>query len=118
MAILLGATIAALAAGCSDDPGDEVVATYGDGSTATVASATAHELRMAGIAMEVVFTNQSAYDGDAMFAELDSGDGRLYPQIDLDVVVASGDDFCVEGGKGGYLQHIARGEFSPQDGGC
>lgn len=116
--IVLGAMIAVLVAGCGSDPGEEVVATFSDGSTATVAAATDHELRMAAIAMETVYTNQNSYDGTAMFAQLDSGDGRLYPEIDLDVVVATGDDFCVEGGKGGYAKHVRRGELRPQDGGC
>jgi hypothetical protein len=117
-AILLGAMIAVIAAGCGSGPGEEVVATFDDGSTATVANATDHELRTAAIAMETVYTVRGAYDGEAMFDQLDSGDGRLYPEIDLDVVVATGDDYCVEGGAGGYLKHVQRGELTPQDGGC
>lgn len=118
MVVVVGMVTSVLATGCGGGPGEEVIATFGDGSTATVASATDHELRMAAIAMETVYTNQGTYDGPGMFAQMDSGDGRLYPEIDLDVAVATADDFCVEGGKDGYVQHVSRSELTPQDGGC
>lgn len=110
----------AVAAGCGGGAAaNEVIHTYDDGSTATVASATDSELRSAGITMETIYTKTGRYDGGDLIVELESlGDGRLYPQIDLRVVGADMDTFCVEGGKDDYVKHVRRGEFTPQEGRC
>jgi hypothetical protein len=110
----------AVAAGCGGGAAaDEVIHTYDDGSTATVASATDSELRSAGIAMETIYTKTGTYNGGDLLVELESlGDGRLYPQIDLRVAEADTDTFCVEGGKDDYVKHVRRGEFAPREGGC
>lgn len=116
-ALILTATVAAGCDGGSVE--DKVIHTYDDGSVATVASATASELRTAAIAMETIYTKTGSYGGGDLLTELESlGNGRLYPSIELRTIEATGESFCVEGGRDDYVQHVRRGELTPQDGGC
>lgn len=110
----------AVTAGCGGGSvADEVIHTYEDGSVATVASATDSELRSAAIAMETIYTKTGSYAGADLLDELESlGDGRLYPSIELRTVEATGESFCVEGGKDDYVHHVVPDEMDPQEGGC